>query len=833
MKRHAQKAIGALAVLLGAAFNPSAHADLFSVTDVNPDPNVFECDLTASEKDVTLAGSTVHIFTYKDESAAAVPASAGIPVQVIKVKVGEKIICRFRNNLSTESASIHWHGIELDNDSDGTAVTQDAVLPGQSYTYQFQTFRPGIFWFHSHMMPGNTLFGGMYGVIIIENDIEASLKGTVLPADADTYTLAMSDIGFDTATGKVGKLFKGNFKTENELVELCHLYTSGGVGGDKDACNASTVPGSTVLVNGQVPDSAAQTPKFVVPSGKTIRLRLFNESISRHFRLTLLNSGTKTNLYRIGGQGGLLDNVVVEGGTKGSFNTQFNPGEIVLASGVRADVIIVPSGNEGDVVQLVGNPMPSFSISASLPANYPIAYFQISGTSTDSEPAAGDPILAGTAEDIQNIKSGPVITPLIDPVPAPFAPGSSDETIHLTVDAPPGFIDHNPGIDQFAGMLDSNVGNGDFLVLPRPPTARYAHVGEVLELTVRNDSGAVHPYHLHGFSMQPVRFVENSSGNTLYDFDYDEFLDTIDVYSGQSYVFRVQLEDRPKFCDLSPSYPPGPVLAACSEAPCGGAVGRWLFHCHILSHGALGMIGELTVLPGVDNPPTITCPDDIIQNNDPGLCSAVVNFEVTATDECGEPTVVCVPPSGSTFPVGTTTVTCTATDSANQTSQCSFDVTVLDKEPPKITSSVAISTFWSPSHDLINVGLSATATDNCPNGVIFDVKVFGDEDDELATGDGTFSPDARNIALATLRLRAERNQKGDGRVYLIVITATDGAGNKAVACQTVVVPKDQTSKNIASVNAQALAARNYCNANGAPPPGYFVIGDGPVIGSKQ
>jgi len=239
------------------------------------------------------------------------------------------------------------------------------------------------------------------------------------------------------------------------------------------------------------------------------------------------------------------------------------------------------------------------------------------------------------------------------------------------------------------------------------------------------------------------------------------------------------------------------------------------------------------VLPGVDNPPTITCPDDIIQNNDSGLCSAVVNFEVTATDECGEPTVVCVPPSGSTFPVGTTTVTCTATDSANQTSQCSFDVTVLDKEPPKITSSVAISSFWSPSHDLINVGLSATATDNCPNGVIFDVKVFGDENDELATGDGTFSPDAKNIALATLRLRAERNQKGDGRVYLIVITATDGAGNKAVACQTVVVPKDQTSKNIASVNTQALAARNYCNANGAPPPGYFVIGDGPVIGSKQ
>ena len=86
---------------------------------------------------------------------------------MIKVKVGEMIVCRFKNQLSTESASIHWHGIELDNDSDGTPVSQDAVLPGQSYTYQFDTSRPGIFWFHPHMLPGNTLFGGMYGVISI------------------------------------------------------------------------------------------------------------------------------------------------------------------------------------------------------------------------------------------------------------------------------------------------------------------------------------------------------------------------------------------------------------------------------------------------------------------------------------------------------------------------------------------------------------------------------------------------------------------------------------------------------------------------------------------
>src|SRR4030095_10113098 len=124
------------------------------------------------------------------------------------------------------------------------------------------------FWFHSHMLPGNTLFGGIYGVLIIENNIEADLiaNGTV-PAESDTITLAMSDIEFDAA-GVVGKDLGGVTKTLNELIELCHLDGIGDPGGVNAACGLSGVPGTTVLVNGQTPDAAAQTPKFIVPSGK-------------------------------------------------------------------------------------------------------------------------------------------------------------------------------------------------------------------------------------------------------------------------------------------------------------------------------------------------------------------------------------------------------------------------------------------------------------------------------------------------------------------------------------------------------------------------------------
>jgi len=56
----------------------------------------------------------------------------------------------------------------------------------------------------------------------------------------------------------------------------------------------------------------------------------------------------------------------------------------------------------------------------------------------------------------------------------------------------------------------------------------------------------------------------------------------------------------------------------------------------------------------------------------------VVSFTVTATDDLDpSPVVVCVPPSGSTFPRGTTVVSCTATDVSGKRSEGQFPVTVV------------------------------------------------------------------------------------------------------------------------------------------------------------
>ncbi len=76
--------------------------------------------------------------------------------------------------------------------------------------------------------------------------------------------------------------------------------------------------------------------------------------------------------------------------------------------------------------------------------------------------------------------------------------------------------------------------------------------------------------------------------------------------------------------------------------------------------------------------PTISCPSDIEVAEDAGTPgSAIVTYPTpTATDDTNSVTVSCDRPSGSSFPVGTTTVTCTATDAAINQTSCSFTVTV-------------------------------------------------------------------------------------------------------------------------------------------------------------
>lgn len=176
---------------------------------------------------------------------------------------------------------------------------------------------------------------------------------------------------------------------------------------------------------------------------------------------------------------------------------------------------------------------------------------------------------------------------------------------------------------------------------------------------------------------------------------------------------------------------------------------------------------------------------------------------------------------------GTDSFTYTISDGNGGTDTATVTVTVLDTEPPVINASVTTAMLWPPNHDLVNVGFAFSTSDNSGGAISTTVQVFSNEDDVAGTG-GAQSPDAKDIGAVTLRLRAERTATGDGRFYLIRVTATDPSSNTSRKCVAVVVPKSFSSADVSAIQAQAQAAVASCTAAGL-----FVVGDGPVIGPKQ
>src|SRR5206468_6710887 len=117
-----------------------------------------------------------------------------------------------------------------------------------------------------------------------------------------------------------------------------------------------------------------------------------------------------------------------------------------------------------------------------------------------------------------------------------------------------------------------------------------------------------------------------------------------------------------------------------------------------------------------ENPVIGPCPANIVASTDAGQCSKtnVTWTNPSATDNCPGPSVACLPPGGTAFQKGTTTVTCTATDGSGNTSACTFTVTINDIELPAITCPADIVTNTAPGACTQLLSFEATATDNCP-----------------------------------------------------------------------------------------------------------------------
>jgi hypothetical protein len=114
-----------------------------------------------------------------------------------------------------------------------------------------------------------------------------------------------------------------------------------------------------------------------------------------------------------------------------------------------------------------------------------------------------------------------------------------------------------------------------------------------------------------------------------------------------------------------------------------------------------------------------------------------------------------------------------------------------DTTPPVITSvTTSTSSLWPANHKMVSVAVTASATDETSAVTTRILSVTSNEPDN-GQGDGDTANDIVITGPMTVKLRAERSGKGNGRVYAITVEAEDGAGNTSTAVVNVTVAKSQ------------------------------------------
>ncbi len=171
-------------------------------------------------KEFTLTAEAINWEYVKGKTLLAWGYNGQIPGPEIRVTEGEKVKIVFTNKLP-KATTLHWHGLDLPNDQDGVpGVTQKAIKPGETYTYEFTAKPAGTRFYHTHggaamVDEAEQLDMGLSGAFIIEPKNYATNKPdreyTVILDEWDTTGMSnMMATGAGAMAGMAYNLFTIN-----------------------------------------------------------------------------------------------------------------------------------------------------------------------------------------------------------------------------------------------------------------------------------------------------------------------------------------------------------------------------------------------------------------------------------------------------------------------------------------------------------------------------------------------------------------------------------------------------------------------------------------------
>lgn len=512
---------------------------------------------------------TVVNFANKEKRAIAV--NGQIPMPTLEFTEGDtaEIVV---HNLLKESTSLHWHGLFLPNKEDGVPLlTQMPIAPNTTHIYRFPIIQHGTHWYHSHSGLQEQI--GMYGSLILhkKNGDKTFRKGIddlpTIPVILSEWTnlnpnnvhrmLHNANDWFAIQKGTTQSYFEairsGYLKTKltNEWKRML-------------AMDVSDVYYNNVLINGKQISEIKILDGKTLNAGDKIRLRISNGGASSYFWLNY--AGGKITV--VANDGNDVEPVEVD--------------RLIIAVAETYDiVIIIPTADKAfELLATTEDRTKSASLffGDGIKQNQPplprLKYFEGMKMMNGMMKMNGDLDDMGMSMSLNQMDMNRVMYPEVtgedtqkdhqsmdmekDPNNAMgnittlnYAQLKSPHLTTLSKDAPVKKLKFvlTGNMNRYVWSLDNRVlSESDKISVKK---------GEILNITIYNNSMMRHPFHLHGFDFR----VLNGQG------EYAPLKNTIDIMPMETDTIE---------------------FLANTE-------GDWFFHCHILYHMMAGMNRVISV----------------------------------------------------------------------------------------------------------------------------------------------------------------------------------------------------------------------------------------------
>ncbi|KAJ1323451.1 iron transport multicopper oxidase [Microdochium nivale] len=429
------------------------------------------------------------------------------PCPAIHAAVGDRVIVNVVNSLGNESTSLHFHGLYMNGTAhmDGpVGVTQCAIMPGSSFTYDFTIDQPGTYWYHSHSK--GQYPDGLRGPLIV-TDPAAPF------AYDDEVVLTLSD------------WYHG------QMAELIPQFMS-----KTNPTGAEPVPDSALMND---VSKGLQVP--VQPS--------------RTYLFRVVNMGAFASQYVWFEGHDELEIVELDG----VYTVPHKAAMIYLSAGQRCSFLLRTRAEATDNFAIVGSMDTTLFDSMPEGLQYNVTGHLVYAASQPLPPAT--PIAAFTPVD------DTTLTPY-DGMPLLPAPTRPEHTIHLTVkmdnlgDGRNYAFFNNityapPRVPTLYTLLSAPAS------LARDPRIYGQHTnpfvleqGQVVQIVLKNDDDGRHPFHLHGHSFQVLyRSKEDedeeddgagAGASVMKESDYPPVpmrRDTVVVWGGGEVVLRFRADN--------------------------------------------------------------------------------------------------------------------------------------------------------------------------------------------------------------------------------------------------------------------------------------------------